>query len=204
MGGYVSQKEAEVRKGRFIFLMILSGTLLAGFALAVETFEFLPDSGRDLLLKVLDHCKKCDDLDPASFATTKRTSEEWKAYFTQKGVLGGLSEKQVKELTTYLAINLPLPERQGTKNSKKLDFLPQGGKELLMEHCMSCHTVAAPCLVERPEAGWENLLLRGDHVSVFEKLKKPEVKTLTSYLAINMPILEDEIPEELRVPAPRQ
>ena len=193
-----------MKKGSFVFLMILSGILLAGSPPAVETFKFLPDSGRDLLLKVLDHCKKCDDLDPASWATTKRTSEEWKAYFTPKGVLGGLSEKQVKELTMYLAINLPLPEGQVPKNSKKLDFLPKGGKELLMEHCMSCHTVAAPCLVERPEAGWENLLERGDHITVLEKLKKSEAKTLTSYLAINMPIPEEEIPEDLRVPAPRQ
>jgi mono/diheme cytochrome c family protein len=191
-----------VKKGSFVFLMILSGTLLASFVLANETFKFLPDSGRDLLLKVVDDCKKCDDL--ASLATTKRTSEEWKAYFTQKGVLGGLREKQVKELTAYLAINLPLPEGQVPKNPKKLDFLPKGGKELLMEHCMSCHTVAAPCLVERPEAGWENLLLRGDHISISEKLKKSEAKTLTSYLAINMPIPEEEIPEDLRVPAPRQ
>ena len=193
-----------MKKGSFVFLMILSGILLAGSPPAVETFKFLPDSGRDLLLKVLDHCKQCDDLDPASLATTKRTSEEWKAYFTPKGVLGGLSEKQVKELTMYLAINLPLPEGQVPKNSKKLDFLPKGGKELLMEHCMSCHTVAAPCLVERPEAGWENLLERGDHITVLEKLKKSEAKTLTSYLAINMPIPEEEIPEDLRVPAPRQ
>jgi hypothetical protein len=191
-----------MKKGSFVFLMILSGTLLAGFALAVETFKFLPDSGRDLLLKVVEHCKKCDDL--AALATAKMTSEEWKAYFAERGGLGVLSEKQAKELTAYLAINLPLPEGQVPKNPKKLDFLPKGGKELLMEHCMSCHTVAAPCLVERPEAGWQNLLERGDHISVLEKLKKSEAKTLTSYLAINMPIPEEEIPEDLRVPAPRQ
>ena len=182
-------------------MLILSGILLASFGLAVETFTFLPDSGRDLLLKVVEHCKKCDDL--ATLATAKRTEGEWKDYLSSRGALEGLSEKQVKELSTYMAINFPL-KKETSGSVMKVDSLPKGGKEILLTNCLGCHSVAIVTLSEKPEAAWWNVLMRTDHAPVLEKLGEVEANTLIAYLANNMPVPAKDIPEGLRVPSPGQ
>jgi len=193
--------EGFVSKGRIAVAGILMGVLVTLSALAEEQLGFLPNSGREIMLKVLGICQKCDDL--ATLARAKRTEGEWKGYLSSMGGLEGLNERQVKELITYLAINFPL-KKEIPGNPKKADSLPKGGKEILLANCLGCHSVSIVALSEKPEAAWWNVLMRTDHAPVLEKLEEVEAKTLTAYLAINMPVPAKDIPEDLRVPSPGQ
>jgi mono/diheme cytochrome c family protein len=190
-----------VSKRRIAVAGILLGALLTISAFAEEQLGFLPMSGREILLKVLGICQKCDVL--ATLAGAKKTEEEWKNYLSSKGGLEGLNERQVKELITYMAFNFPL--RNPTSGSPmKADSLPKGGKEILLTNCLGCHSVSVVALSEKPEAAWWNVLMRTDHAPVLEKLDEVEAKTLIAYLAINMPVPAQDIPEDLRVPSPGQ
>jgi len=195
------QLEGVVKKGRIAVAGLLMGVLLTISAFAEEQFGFLPDSGAEILLKTLAACQKCDDLE--TLATAKRTEGKWKDYLSSRGALERLSEKQVKELSTYMAINFPL-KKETSGNPMKADSLPKGGKEILLTNCMGCHSVAIVALSEKPEAAWWNVLLRTDHAPVLEKLGKVEAETLITYLANNMPVPAKDIPEDLRVPPPGQ
>ena len=83
-----------------------------------------------------------------------------------------------------------------------VDVLPKGGKQLLLENCAHCHSISIPALAEKTVIAWENHLTQKDHAAMPGSLKKSELNTLISYLAINMPVPEKEIPEELREPRP--
>jgi hypothetical protein len=182
--------------------LVLLGFIFPGFAFSKDEFAFLPDSGYELLLKALDKCKKCDSV--ATLASTKRTPGEWKAYFANQGALKGFDEAQVKELTSYLAINFPIPQKKITANPKKPDFIPMGGRQLLLEKCMSCHLVTLPVLIlHKNELGWRQLFTHSDHLVAVSKMDENQLKTLAAYLANNFPISEEKVPEALREPAPQ-
>lgn len=183
-------------------LLVLLGFIFPSFALGKDEFEFLPDSGYELLLKVLDKCKKCDSV--ATLASTKRTQGEWKAYFANQGALKGFNEAQGKELTSYLVINFPMPKKKIPANPKKPDFIPMGGKQLLLENCMSCHLVTLPVLIlHKDELGWRQLFTHSDHLVAVSKMDEAQLGTVAAYLANNFPIPEDRVPEALREPAPQ-
>jgi len=180
--------------------IIIGSILLCVAAQGQEEYRFLPDSGREILMGVLDRCIKCAPV--ATLAEARRSPEEWTSYFAEREGPGGLDGRQVKELTTYLAINFPISLRDIPARAKMVDFLPKGGKQLLLENCAHCHSLSIPALAEKTDIAWGNHLTQKDHAAILGRLKESELNTLTSYLAINMPVPEKEIPEELREPRP--
>jgi len=189
-------------KLKMVACLVLLGFIFPGFAFSKDEFAFLPDSGYELLLKVLDQCKKCDSV--GTLAAAKRTPGQWKAYFAEQGALKGLNEQQGRELTSYLAINFPMPKKKIPPNPKKPDFIPMGGKQLLLETCMSCHLVTLPVLIlHKDELGWRQLFTHSDHLVAVSKMDENQLKTLAAYLANNFPISEEKVPEALREPAPQ-
>lgn len=69
----------------------------------------MPRGGCTLLLEVLENCDDCRD-DLQTILRTKRTPEEWGAYFQDRGAMKNLTEKEITTLVVYLAINLPMEE----------------------------------------------------------------------------------------------
>jgi len=181
---------------------ILAVLIIASLAFGKDEFAFLPDSGRGLLIKVIGQCKTCDGWE--TLANDKRTAGEWKTYLANKGALKGINDSQLKELTSYLAINFPMPKASIPKNPKKPDFIPRGGREILLNNCMDCHLVSLPALsTHKNELGWRQLFTHADHAIVVSKMNETQLKTLAAYLANNCPVPEETVPKELREPAPQ-
>jgi mono/diheme cytochrome c family protein len=183
---------------RMIFLATCVGIALSISAMAQDELAFVPDSGREILFKVANKFPKSEGLTSLA-AAGKKTPAEWKGYLAAKGVLAGLKEKQIEELVTYIAINSPFPKISGT--AIKTADLPIGGKQIVLDKCQGCHSISIVVLSEKPEVAWFNVLVRTDHAQVTEELKEIEVNTLTAYLAINMPVPEKDVPEDMRVPS---
>lgn len=197
---------------RFLVPAFLGGAaLLVSLALAgPDAFEFMPKGGREMLLEVVGRCANCDDI--VTIVTTRRTQEEWLKYFTgrqsslknladekKKGALATLAERQMSTLVSYLAINTPIPKEKLPKDTKKVDwlsFLPPDGRQLTLEKCMGCHSIGVTVLNAADMRGWAMILRKSDHAVI--KLTERETETLKSYLAVNMPVPEEEVPEELR------
>jgi len=201
-GNWRGKEQRGMAKGKTAALVILGVWMIASLAFGKDEFAFLPDSGRELLIKVVGQCKTCDGWE--TLANAKRTEGEWKTYLTSKGALKGTKDSQVKELTSYLAINFPMPKASIPKNPKKPDFIPSGGREILMDHCMDCHLVTLPALsTHKNELGWRQLFTHADHAIVISKMNEIQLKTLAAYLANNCPVPEETVPKELREPAPQ-
>ena len=185
-----------MKKLKILVPLAIVVAFFVSLAMAQDQFEFMPKGGSMLLLEVLDS-SSTDDI--VSVVTAKRTQEEWEAYFTdQESALKDLTEKEVKTLVAYLAINMPIPEEEIPKETEKIDwvtFLPSDGWLLTLETCMNCHGLDAALIEERELVGWGTLF--GGHDHVILPLTKQQWATLEYYLAINMPIPEEDIPEEM-------
>ena len=189
-------------KQKIAAFVILGVLIIASLSFGKDEFAFLPDSGRELLIKVTGQCKTCDGWE--TLANAKRTEGEWKTYLGNKGALRGINDLQMKELTSYLAINFPMPKASIPKNPKKPDFIPKGGRAILMDNCMGCHLVTLPALSNhKNELGWRQLFTHADHAIVVSKMNEMQLRTLAAYLANNCPVPEETVPKELREPAPQ-
>jgi hypothetical protein len=183
-------------------LLVIGSFLLGGIALSQkkDEFDFLPDSGQELLIKILAKCPKCEPI--TTLAAAKRTQAEWKTYFTSKEALKGLTDKQVNELTAYMSVNFPTAKGK-VPNVKNAASFPVGGRNLLLEKCMFCHLISLPVLsAPKNELGWMQLFTKADHKNVVEDMDEAKKKTLAKYLAMNFPIPKEKLPEELLEPAP--
>lgn len=186
-----------MKKLKILVPLAIIVAFLVSLAIAQEEYEFMPKGGSTLLLEVLDSSPTCDDI--VSIVTAKRTQEEWEAYFTnQESALKDLTEEQVKTLVAYLAINMPIPKEEIPEETEEIDwvtFLPSDGWLITLETCMNCHGLDAALIEERELIGWETLF--GGHDHVILPLTEQQWETLEYYLAINMPIPEEDIPEEM-------
>ncbi len=202
---------SNVRTVRAVQAVLGCALFLLRPALAAEDeFKFMPKGGSEMFLDVLSQCANCDAI--AELVTSQRTEEGWLKYFAGKqraqkysggdkktGALAGLPEKQGKTLASYLAANAPMAKSSLPKDSKKADWksvLPPDGRQLALEKCMGCHGIAVTMLNEADLRGWDMILRKSDHRGL--KLTDREAQTLKSYLAINAPLPESEIPAALK------
>ncbi|RKX79807.1 MAG: hypothetical protein DRP87_01610 [Spirochaetes bacterium] len=181
----------SARKKLIITIIIVLAVIGVLFA---QGYDFMPKGGSDILLEVLDKCKNCDDI--KNIVTTKRTQDEWKKYFSDKGALSGLSDKEVTTLVNYLAINMPIPQNKLPRRYN-VNTLPPSGRLIAEERCTLCHPINVAMLERRTYVAWYNLLVHsGDH-NIIEHTEQ-EWDTLAHYLTANAPIPKESLPPELR------
>ena len=193
-------------------VVLISGLALAGLALAADdAFKFMPKGGRELLIEVKAKCANCDDL--VTLVTTRRSADDWQKYFTgkqstvtglsdaekRKGALATFTEKQIRTLTAYLSINLPLARDQLPRDPARAQWeavLPVDGRKLTLDRCMGCHSLATTILISGDLNGWGVIMRKSDHVNL--GMNAQQLQELLHYLAINMPVPESEIPDEFK------
>lgn len=206
-----------MKKLRIIIpLMIVS--LLVVFALAQDEEEdpwaWMPTGGCELMLDVVENCTDCDDL--VTILAMDQDQEAWQAYFEGKassrtneteeqvgeGALAGMTEQQVLTLNDYLAINLPVDAETLPEEPAEItcEVLPTTGKLLTLQYCLSCHPISVAAYEDRDYDGWMMLLDGRTHSQVLEgnDFTDAMTETMARWLANNMPIPEEDIPEEHR------
>ena len=172
-------------------------TLGAAVAFAQEGFEFMPDGGKTILVRLLDDPETCVP-DIREMAETEFSREEWTEYFQVKAP--DLSNTELQTLAGYVSINFPL-EPEALENLEIADditlALPIDGMELSMNHCQFCHSFFTGYLVQdRDEVGWLGTFKAPFHTEI--KMTQKERETFALYSAINMPMKFEDVPEELR------
>lgn len=154
-----------------------------------DDFDFVPRGGAELLAEVLDGCAACEPL--AVLASQEKTAEEWREYFAgHPDALQGLTETEIEELTNYLAVNFPAAGVQDVRG------LPPDGRQLVLTHCMLCHSIAIAITQDRSLDRWREHRTIPPHDIVF--LTAQQWDTLAHYLTINTPVPLEEIPPVLR------
>lgn len=181
---------------RIILVASASVLLFFGSAVAKEfNYDFMPKGGSKLLVDVLNRSK---GVDLKFILNGKMTKGKWKEYLQGKGGLAGLNQKQVDTLINYLTINMPAPKVKIPSDIKKLKFndLPNDGQEILLESCTLCHPLGPVLSESRDAKGWESVYYTNPHPET--KLSKQALDELCTYLGINMPIPDKDIPAELK------
>lgn len=177
------------------FIFLFSAPLLAKY------YEWLPKGGTLLLEKVIKNYNGWEDL--KTLLNSKKTEDEWILYFQSKpGALKDLTDKEVKTLASYLAYNIPNKKVKIPKNIKKFKFskMPIDGQNLLLTKCSLCHPIGPPLMQDREVEGWRSAYHLPPHPQL--KLPQHELETLIHYLAYNLPLPIDVIPEELQAELP--
>lgn len=175
------------RFARLVAVVAASWALVLGQA-QDDPFAFMPAGGPQLLQQVLDACGECDGF--AALAALDQDADAWRGYFEERGALGELEDHQVETLVRYLAVNLPAEGAQGVED------LPRGGREIAVVQCTVCHTIELPMTADRSVERWREHIRVPPHDAI--GLSEAEWATLASYLALNAPVPEESIPEELR------
>ena len=160
----------------------------------------LPPGGNHLLANVLDVCTTCDPL--PELATHDRTPNEWEQYFRDQehqdqndtpeddGALANLSDQHIATLTSYLAINLPLPDDR-IHDDITTQHLPPDGPELMQRYCAVCHSLAVAVIPEwEIEQLWQDLLTDPHHIGT--GLSDQRLEEIAAYLA-NNPMQPDDL-----------
>lgn len=158
-----------------------------------DVFAFIPAGGRTLLDRIVASNPASEDL--ASILGGKRGLDEWAAYLQSRSTaisaIKDMSEQEVKTLADYLALNMPLPA-----GSDPARDLPRDGRDLVLEHCQSCHIITVVVTQDRGKQAWLGTLNKPSHVEI--KTTKEEREALADYLVLNAGIPIEQIPEELR------
>lgn len=183
---------------------------LLGFATwAIQQYpDWVPDGGHALLNTTLENCADCDDL--PTLMQADRTQKEWQEYFVnrestkedlseeekEKGAFAGLEEAQIKTLIDYLSVNFPRPEDEIPEESPESlsEVLPSDGQQIFANTCSGCHSIAVPLNADFSFEGWSNVMSRHTERIGFSDR---EQQTMVHYLANNMPVPDDELPEDL-------
>ena len=170
---------------------LLSGVSLA---LAQSDFGFMPDGGRQMLLRLFDSS-------PAELTTvvsSKHSEAEWAALLAPNASM--LKPKEIETLASYLAVNMPVAAAAQTSApdvAQMAALLPPDGKELAIANCQFCHSFFTGYLVhDRDTEGWRSVFKSPFHKEL--AMTEKERETFARYSAINMPIPYDKVPEELR------
>lgn len=169
-------------------------TMAAGTLLAQPEFDFMPDGGRQTLLRLAS--KRAVDLEAA--IARKATVAEWAAEITTADPV--LSQEEVETLASYLAVNMPVTSdavREATTMEEFAQALPPDGKELAVANCQFCHGFFTGYLAhDRDAEGWRSVFKSPFHREL--PMTPSERETFARYSAINMPIPYEKVPEDLR------
>jgi hypothetical protein len=171
--------------------LLFLGTPLA----AQEDPSFMPKGGKTLLIEMLGEGPKLDDL--KAIMATKRSEEEWHGFLADRKA--ALSNRELRELSSYLAINTPWEKAPGVEatQSDLIEALPADGRELAWSNCQSCHSLFSSHLTqERDVNGWRGMFSSPFHRGITMTAKERE--TFAAYSAINMPMKIEDVPEDLR------
>jgi len=183
-------------KGRWVPVMVCFALVLALPAWGQEGYEFMPKGGKTLLLQVLGSPPDMAEL--SRIAATKHTEEEWSGALAAHKA--ALSDKELRTLAAYLAVNMPLAEgvlEAAVKAGKIGDALPPDGRELAWNQCQFCHSLFTGYLTQdRDLAAWQAEFQTPFHREI--TMTEQERETFSRYSAINMPMKIDDVPPELR------
>lgn len=193
----------SIKKALTLLLLLTAPPLCLTPAEAQEedVFHFIPPGGKSILLEVIDSQPPRDEI--LAIVTGRRTQQEWQVYLTRKAdtirTLADLTEKELKTLASYLAFNMPVAPGQLQQDLEAIDWkkiLPPDGRDIALNNCQFCHIITVSVTQEKAPIGWRGLLGTPSHVVI--EISEHEKETLSHYYAINMPIPEEEVPEELR------
>jgi hypothetical protein len=182
--------------------LALAALLLGALAAwAADVFDFIPLGGRTLLAKTFASRPPADEV--KGLLSAKHTREEWLSDLRgrSKAITGlqRLNDKELLTLADYLSFNMPLPParipaKPALANWEKL--LPLDGRDLVLEHCQSCHIITVAVTQKRSKDAWLGSLNKPSHIQI--KLTRAQREALASYLVLNAAIPIDDVPEELR------
>ena len=165
-------------------------------AYAQEDFGFMPKGGKTLFLDAFGASP-----DPAVLAETAavgRSEADWSELLAARKT--GLSDKELRTLAAYLAVNMPLAREAldaATKAGDIATALPPDGRELAWHRCQSCHSLFAGYLTQdRDLQGWQNIFQSPFHREL--KMSAEEREEFSHYSVINMPMKFEDVPEDLR------
>ena len=175
----------RVARGLLVAMLLLFAAATA----QDDRFAFMPQGGIQLLQSVLDTCSDCGSLPELSAG--ERSAEQWRTYLDERGALEGMSEQQVQTLARYLASAFPAEAA-----IEQVSALPPDGRTLVIFQCQVCHSIAIPMLEDRDVGYWLGHRTRPPH-DAFD-LSDAEWARIADYLALNAPIPEETIPQELR------
>ena len=178
--------------------MVVVWAWLVGILLAQgqETFDFMPKGGKTLLIEMLGQPLDLAALRP--IATARRSEEQWLAFLTDRKT--AMSERELRTLADYLAVNMPVPAGALESAQKKGDpaaALPPDGRELAWNHCQFCHSLFASHLTQdRDVKAWLGMFQSPFHREI--QMSERERETFARYSAVNMPMKIEDVPPDLR------
>jgi hypothetical protein len=159
---------------------------------------FMPKGGKTLLLELLGSPPSGKDI--RAIVEARRSEPEWRQTVGPRA--GGLSERELRTLTAYLATNMPVPDPESVaaKIAKPDDLaaaLPRDGQELAWQECQFCHSLFTSHLTQaRDMQAWLNMFQSPFHREL--KMTEQERHEFSSYSAINMPMPIEDVPSDLR------
>lgn len=164
-----------------------------------EQLTFIPAGGRTLLNNIVASKPPSSELN--ALLTTKRSREEWAAYFKTRGqafpALQRLTEKERDTLADYLSYHMPLP--QVPANLARTEWtrtLPKDGRDLSLDNCQGCHIITVVVTQERSKTNWLGTMGTPAHAVI--KMTPAERDEVATYLVLNAGIPIEQVPEELR------
>lgn len=184
-------------------LLLAACVLLEGVATSQgDLFAFMPEGGKSLLLELILGAETPADI--MSPVTEKRSQPEWLQYLASNAqrlpAVSRFSDKQLKTLAAYLAINMPIVAPTLPGNADEAAWrkvLPADGRDLALKNCQQCHSIYSGYLTQaRDVQGWRGTFDAPFHNGI--QLSEKERETFASYSAINMPVPEESVPAALR------
>ena len=174
--------------GFLTFALMLAPTV----AVTQEDFGFMPKGGKALLQTIAPNA---DTL--RAIGSAKRSEGEWHDWIAARKT--SLADRDVDELSAYLAINTPLKEGLPAAGDAAtlVAAFPADGRELAWNQCQSCHSLFSGYLMQnRDVQGWRSIFLSPFHREI--KLTAQERETFARYSAYNMPMKAEDVPSDLR------
>ncbi|MDP3897882.1 MAG: hypothetical protein Q8Q62_14520, partial [Mesorhizobium sp.] len=149
-------------------------------ALAQSDFGFMPDGGRQTLLRLFD----ASPADLTAVISSKHSEAEWVTALAPNAAT--LKPEEIETLASYLAVNMPLPRAQGMTApglEQMAELLPPDGKELAIANCQFCHSFFTGYLVhDRDAEGWRSVFKSPFHKEL--AMTEKERETFARYSAI--------------------
>ncbi|MFN3656561.1 MAG: hypothetical protein ACK4UO_04810 [Pseudolabrys sp.] len=180
------------------------GILLYGPTPALSQLDsgFMPKGGKTLLLELLGSPPNTTDL--RQIVESRRSEAEWRAALDARAKTMNkiMSERELRTLAAYLALNMPVPDPDGvvTKAAKPAELapaLPRDGRELAWNECQYCHSLFSSHLTqERSVQAWLNMFQSPFHREM--KMTAKEREEFAHYSTINMPMKIEDVPPDLR------
>jgi hypothetical protein len=186
---------------RRTLVMLAAACLLVGFApvLAQQSeFGFMPKGGKTLLLDALG--REPRESEVRAIVSARHTEAEWREAMAPRAK--DLSDRELRTLVAYLAINMPVPDAdslaaEAAKPGKLAGALPRDGRELAWNECQFCHSLFTSHLTQAREVqAWLNMFQSPFHREL--KMTPQERREFSAYSAINMPMRIEDVPADLR------